>query len=521
MDHKLIGQIFYTGVIGVILGIGVRTFYVLDHFVVLLFILLSLAMAVCYRRASVAGPAPELLLISVALLALALGILRYDVAARAESNPALEAELGQSIMIAGVVVREPDIRQYNTQLYVETSEGLLLVLTDRYVNVKYGDVVTVSGSLKEPKAFTTDLGRTFDYPGYLKARGVHYMVRYATVTVTDTDKANPLIAALLRAKHRFMRGVESVIPEPAAGLGEGVLLGVKRALGEDFEENFRRTGIIHIVVLSGYNVMIVAEAIMRLLAIFFSLRTRVVIGIAAISGFALMVGLGATVVRASIMAGLVLIARATGRSYAMVRALLLAGLAMLIINPYLLVYDPGFQLSFLATLALVIVAPTVERWLGFVPSVLQIREFLVATISTQIFVLPLLLFSIGSFSVVAVLVNVLVLPMVPVAMGLTLIAGLLALLYQPVATPVAFIAFLSLSYIIILAEFFGELSIAAFAVPSFPFWVVIVAYMVMGFGLWRLYQPLESELNLEQVTKTESEDFSDWKIEVETIKSGT
>ena len=132
---------------------------------------------------------------------------------------------------------------------------------------------------------------------------------------------------------------------------------MKRALGKDLEEVFRTVGIIHIVVLSGYNIMIVADAIMRVLALFFFPRTRLIIGVGTIALFAILVGLSATVVRASMMAALVLIARGTGRQYAVLRALAFAGTVMLLINPYLLVYDPVFQLSFLATLGLILLSP--------------------------------------------------------------------------------------------------------------------------------------------------------------------
>jgi competence protein ComEC len=314
-----------------------------------------------------------------------------------------------------------------------------------------------------------------------------------------------------------MESLERAVTEPAAGLGEGLLLGVKRALGEDLEEAFRRAGIIHIVVLSGYNVMIVAEAIMRLLSFFFLPRTRMLIGVAGIVTFALLVGLSATVVRASIMAILVLIARATGRIYAIVRALMLAGAIMLIINPYLLAFDPGFQLSFLATLGLIFLAPLFERRFGLFPTTLQIREFVTATIATQIFVLPLLLYLIGEFSVVAVIVNVLVLPMVPVAMFLTFVTGVAGTFIAPLATVLGFAAYLSLEYIIALAEFFAALPLATFRVPAFPFSVVVLAYAGITYLIYiAVTQSKEPEMEMDDTV----DDLADWTI-VEEKDNGT
>lgn len=420
--------------------------------------------------------------------------------------------VGQTQHFEGVVVREPEIRETSTHLYVKPDDTneVVLVTTDPFRTFSYGDYVRITGEIKKPEAFETDFNRTFDYAGYLRARGVFVMMSYADVERFETGKGNPLLLYLYEAKAVFMQIIEEIIPEPEAGLGEGVLLGVKRAIGEDLESVFRRTGIIHIVVLSGYNVMLVAEAIMRLLSFFFRPRTRLFMGIIGISAFALLVGLSATVVRASIMAVFILVAHATGRIYAVMRALFLAGVIMLIINPYLLVFDPGFQLSFLATLGLIFLAPLLERYLHMVPTLFQVREFLTATLAAQIFVLPLLLYQIGQFSVVAVLVNVLVLPMVPVAMFLTFATGILGPLVPFLGVLVGYAAHLSLAYIITIAELFGSMSFAAFVVPKFPFWIVVVAYAGLGYVLYRLSQPAE-EVSIGYTYQ--NNDVDDWTIE--------
>jgi competence protein ComEC len=123
-----------------------------------------------------------------------------------------------------------------------------------------------------------------------------------------------------------------------------------------------------------------------------------------------------------------------------------------------------------------LVAPHIESRLMHVPTAIGIREFLTATLATQIFVMPILLYQIGQFSVVSVLVNVLVLPMVPVAMFLTFIAGMIVFVSHTLAMPVAFLAHLSLSYIITVATFFASLPFASFVVPAFPFIGVVAGY---------------------------------------------
>lgn len=183
---------------------------------------------------------------------------------------------------------------------------------------------------------------------------------------------------------------------------------------------------------------------------------------------------------------------------------------MLLFNPHLLVFDPGFQLSFVATLGLILLAPRLEELLGHVPSVIGVREFLVATLATQMFVLPLLLYQIGEFSVVAVVVNVLVLPMVPVAMLLTFITGIVGLVSTSAALPIAYMTHASLSYIIIVATWFAALPFASFVVPPFPFVLMVMMYVGLGYVLWRWLQ----ELSVEEAKETVTVAVEDWTVEI-------
>ena len=210
------------------------------------------------------------------------------------------------------------------------------------------------------------------------------------------------------------------------------------------------------------------------------------------------------------MASLILIARATGRTYMILRALMIAGLIMLLINPYLLAFDTGFQLSFVATLGLILIAPLIEERLHLIPSTLQIREFFTATLATQIIVLPLLVFQIGQFSLIAVVVNVLVLPMVPIAMLLTFLSGMAAFVSATLGTLLGFLGFLSLFYITSIATFFGSLPFASVVISEFPFWIMVVLYVLMGLGIYK-YSKRDETIILDD----DGDDFSDWTIEEE------
>ncbi len=419
-----------------------------------------------------------------------LGMARLEYAERNVSPyTALE---GEKVVLEARIVVEPSERETTTQLYIvptDASVGTerILVTADRFLienqNIRYGDTVRIEGILKKPKAFMTDTGREFDYAGFLRTKGVVYMIGFAEVTIVEHRET--VLGKLFIGKESFLNALQDAVPEPAAGLGAGMLLGVKRALGEHLDTVFRETGIIHIVVLSGYNIMIVVEVLMSILAFFFLPRMRMMLGILGIVAFALLVGLSATVLRASIMAILLLVARGTGRMYAVLRALVLAGVAMLVANPYLLVHDPGFQLSFLATLGLIIFSPLIEPKLTYVPERYGVRALAAATLAVQIIVLPLLLFHTGMISLIALVTNILVLPMVPYAMLLTFFTGIVSMLSHTLGMGVGFVTYLSLEYIITIAEWCARVPFASVSISMFPFWGMVIAYVGIGFFYMR------------------------------------
>ena len=263
------------------------------------------------------------------------------------------------------------------------------------------------------------------------------------------------------------------------------MLGTKQSLGAGLKDNFVKTGTIHIVALSGYNVTIVAEWIMKLFGMVFAATLATSVGILAIIFFAVMTGGGSTVLRASIMAILVLIARATGRNYEIGRALLLAAVAMIAINPWTLAYDVSFQLSFLATVGLIYLAPKIKHWFHKLPEKYGIQDLVTSTVATNIFVMPFIVYQMGIFSVVALPANFLILPIIPLTMlfgFLTLVVGSIVPLFGQI---VGIAAFALLAYELAVIRFFGNLPFASISISHFPFTLVIILYILLLFWMFK------------------------------------
>lgn len=471
-------------------GILLRSVFDWGFAVSALWVVLSLSTLVLFATRRT----PGVFLISVCVLGAALGVLRMEAAASFRLPDALlQSHLEQRVVLEGVVVKEPDEREGNQLLTVSVSRmentpvaDRVLVSADLYVPVAYGDRVLVSGKLSAPEDFETDSGNVFHYTQYLAKDGIHFRMFYPEVEVVRHGEGNRVIAILLSVKHAFLDQLSRTMVEPHVSLLGGLLVGAKQALGEDLLDSFRRTGVVHIVVLSGYNMTLIAEAVMRALAVL-PQRLALGAGAGAIVLFALMTGASATIVRASAMALLVLLARATGRVYGVTRALFITAFLMLMHNPYLLAFDPSFQLSFLATLGLIQLSPRLEPLVPLVPTRWGLRSLLTATLATQLFVLPLLLYQTGALSVIAVLANLLVLPLIPATMLLGFLAGLTGFLHPLAALPFALMAHALLSFELAVVELLAQLPFAVLPVSGFPLWGVFLLYGIGALVAYRLW----------------------------------
>lgn len=476
-------RVLMTGLLGFASGILCRSFFFFAWHVPVLMLLIAGALLIVWthRRLSV-------YVIAVALcVGVALGMGRVMLEPEGPSMASV-ALLGQRVEVVGRVAREPDVREQSQRLVVEAesfADDRVLVVAPLYPEVSVGDRIEARGTLVRPEPFGTETGRVFRYDRFLAKDRIFLLVERASLdrVSESNDVRDRVINAALGVKRAFQDGLADALPEPHASLASGLITGGKQGLGAALLDAFVISGLVHIVVLSGYNVMIVAEAVLRALS-FLSRRTAAIAAAAVIGMFVLVAGAGAASVRAGLMAGLALTARATGRTYAVLRALAAAAAVMLMINPLLLAFDPGFQLSFLATLGLILGAPRIAARLKFVRSEFW-RELLASTLAAQLSVLPLLLYQTGMLALVSVPANLLVLPTVPAAMLAGTVAGVAGFIVPVAAPVVALPALLLLSYIVTIAEASAALPFSSATVPQFPFALVILSYAALVFWIWK------------------------------------
>lgn len=476
-------KIFHMVCFGFLFGVFLRSFIFVNLYFVILFSLIAFALILFFSLVSTNKWG---IIISVFVLSFSFGIFRFNMVDI--TNPIVfESQVGQKVNFSGKIIDEPSIKENNQQLIVETeiyekrTKILLSVNLGEYY--KYGDEIGFIGTLKKPENFITDTSKEFDYINYLHKDGILYVMSYPKIEIISRGNGSIIKSVLFFIKEKFLEKVIFAISAPENLLMGGLILGEKSSFDQSMRQSFVDTGTIHIVALSGYNVTIVAEWVMKLFG-FLPKNLGFGAGIFAILLFVLMTGGSSTAIRAGIMATLALIARATGRNYDVARALILAGVFMVLLNPFLLAFDVSFQLSFIATVAVIFLAPRIEKYFLWVPERFGLRDIITVTAATYVFVFPFILYKMGNLSLVALPANILILPFIPFTMMFGFLTGFVGLIWYVFAAPFGFISYLLLHYELGVIGFFSRLPFAAFSFPNFPLFLTIVIY---AYFIYRLF----------------------------------
>lgn len=355
-----------------------------------------------------------------------------------------------------------------------TADMLIRIKVPLYPRFVYGDEITFQGKLSQPFNFRSDEGREFDYKGYLAKDDIFYEIKSGTIEFIRSGHTS-VSSVLYSFKRKFVGHLEHSLGEPHAALASGLLVGEKSALGSDLIDDFRTVGLIHIVVLSGYNITIVADVLRRILS-FLPRVWGIVAGGAGIAAFGVLVGGGATVVRSCCMSAVALSADLVRRDYSVYRGLFFAGLVMLIQNPFILLDDPSFQLSFMATFGLVALSEPIEKYLGFITDKWGIRGIVASSLATQIFVSPYLVYMMGNISLIGFISNILVLPFVPLTMLLVFLTGISGFILPSLSLALGWVTHLLLSYELMIVHYGARVPLASIHFPLFSGWITVGIY---------------------------------------------
>jgi competence protein ComEC len=504
-------KVFLICLFSFVLGVGFSSFIEIEFIYVYSLALLVLIFLVifwsnrAYRTIALIG------------LFFVLGVGRMILAAPNLNSPSHIAYYNnQDVVITGIVAQEPDVRLDHQKLTVSViaseataergnptlqrdpdgvasssrnsgtsrkdTKGRILVKTDLYPQYQYGDLIRVKCGIQAPEPI-----EDFSYDKYLARYNIYSVCWRGEIEKLESGKGNFAMAGILAVKTKFMNTINSIISEPHAAFLAGLLVGARRGIPEYLLEAFNRTGTTHIIAISGSNITIIAAVVIGFMQFLGVHRKRAFWWISAgIVIFVIMTGATASVVRAGIMGIFVLLAKQLGRASRATNALVFTAFVMLLVNPKILIFDAGFQLSFLATVGLVYINPIFQKYTEKLPELFGTKEALVTTLSALITTTPLILYQFGRLSVVAPLANILILPAIPLTMAIGFAAGMAGMLWSGLGQIIVWPAWLLLEYMIRIAEILSSWKFASLELGGFHWLLMLGMYILIGWGVWKL-----------------------------------
>lgn len=301
-------------------------------------------------------------------------------------------------------------------------------------------------------------------------------------TIVGTEQSPSVMAKgwLFNFRSSFNDAISRSLPAAESGLASGLILGEKALLTPEITRQLQISGTTHIIALSGYNITII-------LSLFVFLREKLsrlanlLVPIGFILAFVVMTGGAPSLIRAAIMGFMPLLAAYLGREGDSFISILFSASIMIAFNPFLTLFDVGFQLSFVALAGMIYLAPILARFLTGLP---KYSGPLSETVGAQIAAMPLLAYYFGSVSLISPLSNLVILSFVPLGMLVSFLVGLLGIIWQTLASFIAIPSFVVLHAINLLIALFGDLPAASKSVKiENPLWMLLVYFVLFDFWL--------------------------------------
>jgi competence protein ComEC len=446
------------------------------------------------------GRRKTLIVAGLSLLAILGGVIRYPSLFPLADEHSLRFYNDKgTVEIQGMVAEEPDIRDTLCLLTFSASEvvvngetkevsGTALVRVPRYPAYRYGDVLNVTGKLETPEPFDN-----FDYKAYLARQGIYSVVYYPKVEVLGQGEGVKPLQWIYSLRERLAASLARALPEPQGSLAQGILLGLRGNIPDYLNDAFSRTGTAHILAISGLNISIVIAMFLSLGILVFGRRRSLYIWLALAFTwlYTLLAGMNPPVIRAAIMGSLFLIAVYLGRQGSAIIALAFAAAVMVGIQPQLL-WSVSFQLSFLAMAGLILFYPYFQAWgrkgvaLLFknrekiVPAASIITDGFAASLAAILAVAPLIAYNFGIVSLVGLPATFFSLPALPFMIVTSALVAFVGLLVSLAAQVLGWLAWLFLTYLVLLVQGFDALPYASLGVASVSTWHVLEYYAILA-----------------------------------------
>ncbi len=360
---------------------------------------------------------------------------------------------GKQVMLKGVIIDEPAQKKYKQSFTLQAAElddrnggqkvtGKVLVWCFKKADFRYGQEVILEGKLYRP--YPLRLSGRFNYRDYLKRKGIYAMLsvsKKGKVIFTGNNQGNFVKKSAFSLKNKVKQLIASNLSPEAAGILSAMILGARGDVPQFFNKALQRTGTVHVLAVSGLHVGIVVLVIMVLMKIIHvPHKLSYVLAVFILIFYCLLSGGRTSVVRATIMACILLVGFLIERDYEPASGLSLAACIILWHNPFQ-IFDIGFQLSFFSVISIIYLSPKMIR---IIPQVWSDKKWFKVVIITfcvslaaWLGTLGLIAYYFNMLTPIAVLANMIIVPFIFIIVAGGFIFILLGTLIPPLAHSLA------------------------------------------------------------------------------------
>lgn len=369
-------------------------------------------------------------------------------------------------------------------------KGKVISYLPLYPEYEQEAILDIHCKLTKPGPLIDARGREFFYDQYLAKDNIRAICQWPQIKIVGQERG--VVYHLYRVKKYLWQSLNNNLVEPASSLAKAMLLATSREVPAPVNTAFARVGLSHVIAISGMHLIIIAWLLQAvLIALGLARKSSVWLVFIIILFYLYLTGLPGSAVRATIMLFVVLLGRAFGRPSLSFYSLLWSADIIVLLNPHVLLYDIGWQLSFLAVLGLLCYVKFFNKFLFFIPETLAMREICAVTLAAQVFTTPLIVYYFGIFSIVAPLANLIILPLATITLVLSMLLALFGfwpLLAQTLAWPL----FVFLKIMVLVAEYLASWPLAYINLGVLPWFYLLATFIFLG-GLTYYLKPYRYE----------------------------
>jgi len=444
------------------------------------------------------GRRRPLALLAACLLAFPSGALLYTSSQHTLDGTQVQYYNDQGLVsLEGVIDDQPEVKGSSLEFKLAANSiniadnsssitGGVLVRLPFYRSCQYGDMLRLNGRLESPPQL-----EDFDYRDYLANKGIYSIMNYPAATIIGTDKGLPPLAWIYSLRDSLSDGLLLCLPEPQSSLARAILLGMRGSLPYDLLQSFYATGTTHLIAISGMNLTILLGMVLAMTIWIFGRKNRAYfwISLCFIWLYTVLTGMPASMVRAAIMGSVFLLAELLGRQRNGLAALVLAAALMTAAEPRVL-WDISFQMSFLSMLGLILIASYLIDFASpHLPGrqsrhIVRLKKIIVISFATTLAAVittwPVTALSFHSFSMVSAPATFFSMPSFPGIIITSLLTATAGLAWPPLGTVLGWIAWLFLSYFLLVVQIFSSIPAAYIREIELQPWQAIAYYIVLG-----------------------------------------